>query len=230
MRVAKFSAAKLRVRSSVHLCAEKPFDMYTGNVVVDKTGAIDPNATVGFGYGDRYITTVGPQGVTLPDERTARWLVLTFHCYAALGCPGGVVNVTSVSFIQTGKRGLLRGSMYALVAVAMVATGRHSVLLLFAFPCNAGVGINAPVVGSFECDDAEVNAAVALSLTHAIVSMSDSLVDCPSREDGGWIEDAVPRSVCYTARGLVSRCAVACGQDFSARCPTHAVNDCVCAP
>ena len=49
-------------------------------------GCLTGAATVGYGYGDRYITTAGAQTVVLPDERTSRWMVLHVHCYTNLGC------------------------------------------------------------------------------------------------------------------------------------------------
>ncbi len=44
--------------------------------------------------------------------------------------------------------------------------------------------------GSFKCGDERVDSIVRLSLEHAIVSMSDTYVDTPGREDGQWLEDA----------------------------------------
>lgn len=46
------------------------------------------------------------------------------------------------------------------------------------------------VKGSFHCGDTRVDEIVRLSLEHAIVSMSDTYVDTPGREDGQWLEDA----------------------------------------
>eukprot|EP01116_Phalansterium_solitarium_P019929 TRINITY_DN5738_c0_g2_i4.p1 TRINITY_DN5738_c0_g2~~TRINITY_DN5738_c0_g2_i4.p1 ORF type:complete len:710 (+),score=121.51 TRINITY_DN5738_c0_g2_i4:516-2645(+) len=48
----------------------------------------------------------------------------------------------------------------------------------------------ADALGSFDCGDAVLQQIVSLCLIHAKVSMSDSFVDCPGREDGQWIEDA----------------------------------------
>jgi hypothetical protein len=44
--------------------------------------------------------------------------------------------------------------------------------------------------GSFSCGDKRIDAIVRLSLEHALVSMSDTYVDTPGREDGQWLEDA----------------------------------------
>lgn len=44
--------------------------------------------------------------------------------------------------------------------------------------------------GSFRCGDKRLDQIVRLSLEHAIVSMSDTYVDTPGREDGQWLEDA----------------------------------------
>jgi hypothetical protein len=46
------------------------------------------------------------------------------------------------------------------------------------------------VEGSFHSSDKRLDAVVRLSLEHAIVSMSDTYVDTPGREDGMWLEDA----------------------------------------
>lgn len=44
--------------------------------------------------------------------------------------------------------------------------------------------------GSFRCGDKRIDQIVRLSLEHAMVSMSDTYVDTPGREDGQWLEDA----------------------------------------
>ena len=46
------------------------------------------------------------------------------------------------------------------------------------------------VRGSFAASDAQMAQVVRLSLEHAMVSMSDTYVDTPGREDGQWLEDA----------------------------------------
>ncbi|SEB41741.1 alpha-L-rhamnosidase C-terminal domain-containing protein [Terriglobus roseus] len=46
------------------------------------------------------------------------------------------------------------------------------------------------VKGSFHSGAKRLDAVVRLSLEHAIVSMSDTYVDTPGREDGMWLEDA----------------------------------------
>jgi len=50
-------------------------------------------------------------------------------------------------------------------------------------------------VGSFRCGDRRLEQLVELCLIHAEVTMSDSYVDTPGREDGQWIEDARPRAL-----------------------------------
>ncbi len=50
------------------------------------------------------------------------------------------------------------------------------------------------MMGSFSCGDERVEQAVKLCLIHAEVTMCDSYVDTPGREDGQWIEDARPRA------------------------------------
>lgn len=48
----------------------------------------------------------------------------------------------------------------------------------------------ADIKGSFHCGNKRVDEIVRLSMEHAIVSMSDTYVDTPGREDGQWLEDA----------------------------------------
>ncbi|MBN1816574.1 MAG: hypothetical protein JW828_04390, partial [Sedimentisphaerales bacterium] len=49
--------------------------------------------------------------------------------------------------------------------------------------------------GSFACGNQHMDQIVQLCLIHAEVTMSDSYVDTPGREDGQWIEDARPRAL-----------------------------------
>ncbi len=51
------------------------------------------------------------------------------------------------------------------------------------------------LAGSFSCGDERIDQIVKLYLIHAEVTMSDSYVDTPGREDGQWIEDAQPRAL-----------------------------------
>ncbi len=46
------------------------------------------------------------------------------------------------------------------------------------------------IVGSFHCGNERIDQIIKLCLIHAEVTMSDSYVDTPGREDGQWIEDA----------------------------------------
>ena len=48
--------------------------------------------------------------------------------------------------------------------------------------------------GSFDCGDERIDQIVKLCLIHAEVTMSDTYVDTPGREDGQWIEDDRPRA------------------------------------
>lgn len=50
-------------------------------------------------------------------------------------------------------------------------------------------------VGTFACGDERIDQIVKLCLIHAEVTMSDTYVDTPGREDGQWIEDARPRAI-----------------------------------
>ncbi len=49
--------------------------------------------------------------------------------------------------------------------------------------------------GSFACGDERMDQIVKLCLIHAEVTMSDSYIDTPGREDGQWLEDARPRAI-----------------------------------
>jgi hypothetical protein len=48
----------------------------------------------------------------------------------------------------------------------------------------------ADVRGSFRASDPRIALIVQLTLEHALVSMSDTYVDTPGREDGQWLENA----------------------------------------
>jgi len=50
-------------------------------------------------------------------------------------------------------------------------------------------------VGSFQCGNELMHQIVKLCLIHAEVTMSDTYVDTPGREDGQWIEDDRPRAI-----------------------------------
>jgi len=49
-------------------------------------------------------------------------------------------------------------------------------------------------IGTFACGDQRIDQIVKLCLIHAEVTMIDTYVDTPGREDGQWIEDARPRA------------------------------------
>jgi len=58
---------------------ELSYSQYSGQRLVKTNGWLNPEAVVGPGYADRYITRAGLQRFELPDERTARWLALHVH-------------------------------------------------------------------------------------------------------------------------------------------------------
>ena len=72
------------------------------------------------------------------------------------------------------------------------------------FPSNGSVRIQRlgivksqyPIdpVGDFSCGDEIIDRIVRLMATHAEITMTDSYIDTPGREDGQWIEDARPRA------------------------------------
>jgi len=53
---------------------EIAYTQYKGERPVHTDGWLNPEAVVGPGYADRYITRTGVQRFEVPDERTARWL------------------------------------------------------------------------------------------------------------------------------------------------------------
>jgi len=59
--------------------AETAYMQYKGDRPVHPDGWLNPEAVVGPGYADRYITRAGAQHFEVPDERTARWLTLHIH-------------------------------------------------------------------------------------------------------------------------------------------------------
>lgn len=76
---------------------EIPRSQYDGEMQVDpNTGWIDPTGVVGERYGDRYITRDGKQYVEMPDERTARWLMLQVHFKKA-----GTLNIKDVGMVKS---------------------------------------------------------------------------------------------------------------------------------
>ena len=58
---------------------EIAYTQYKGERPVHTDGWLNPEAVVGPGYADRYITRSGAQRFEVPDERTARWLTLHIH-------------------------------------------------------------------------------------------------------------------------------------------------------
>jgi hypothetical protein len=58
---------------------EIAYTQYKGERPVHPDGWVNPEAVVGPGYADRYITRAGAQRFEVPDERTARWLTLHIH-------------------------------------------------------------------------------------------------------------------------------------------------------
>jgi hypothetical protein len=58
---------------------EIAYTQYKGERPVHTDGWLNPEAVVGAGYADRYITRAGAQRFEVPDERTARWLTLHIH-------------------------------------------------------------------------------------------------------------------------------------------------------
>ena len=119
------------------LCAEKP--------VLLADGSFDPEMIVGTPFGDRVILGKGSQTIEIPEERTWRWLMVTWRHATA------PIEIGSFS----------------------IMTSQHP----------------APGLGSFEASPPEIPKLVELCLDHAKVTMSDTYVDTPGREDAQWLED-----------------------------------------
>jgi hypothetical protein len=132
--------------------AELAYSQYSGERHVGEDGRVNPEAVVGPGYADRYITRAGLQRVELPDERTARWLSIQVRFPAAAG-----VVLKQVGIVKSQ------------------------------YPVRQ--------LGTFDCGDERIAQIVKLALIHAEVSMNDTYVDTPGREDGQWIEDSRVRAI-----------------------------------
>jgi hypothetical protein len=86
---------------------EVSYSQYSGKSFVKLDGSLDPNAVVGTGYGDRYITGEGPQYVEMPDERTARWWTLQIHFSV-----DGEITLKQAGFIRSQYPVTLLGSFH----------------------------------------------------------------------------------------------------------------------
>jgi len=124
---------------------ETRVDLRTGKLMLREDGSFDPELVCGGPYGDRVVLRRGKQTIELPEERTCRWMMITWRKATA------AIKVRSVS----------------------VMTSQHP----------------APGKGTFQSDQPEVAPLVRLGLIHARITMSDTYVDTPGREDAQWLED-----------------------------------------
>lgn len=116
--------------------------------------------------------------------------------------PDGWINTEGVVGVGYADR-IITAAGRQMVELPDERTARWLTLHLH-FPSDGSVQIERlgivksqyPVnpVGDFSCGDEIVDRIVRLMLTHAEITMSDSYVDTPGREDGQWIEDARPRA------------------------------------
>ena len=88
--------------------AENPYLQFNGARPVAVDGCLNPEAVVGRGYADRYITRAGAQRYEVPDERTARWLTLHIHFRKE-----GRVALRDRGIVQSQYPATLRGSFDA---------------------------------------------------------------------------------------------------------------------
>jgi hypothetical protein len=120
-------------------------DLHGEKPILLSDGSFDPEFTVGSPSGDRVVLRAGAQSIEIPEERTLRWLMVTWRQATA------PIEIGSIS----------------------IMTSQHP----------------APELGSFEVDLPEIPQFVQLCLDHARVTMSDTYVDTPGREDAQWLED-----------------------------------------
>ena len=194
---------------------EKAIDLYTGDAFVLPSGWLNPiggclpsiggllahlmmaerlprlalAGIVGHGLGDRYIASGGTREIVqLPDERTARWMVLQVTFPPSTRRAASVAMTPTINQIRWGSLGCwCAGRTLTLESCGVCPS----------FPVE-------PQIGSFSCGDATIdNGIVPLALEHIKVAMSDVLCDTPGREDGQWIEDARSVSVARWLRDYV---------------------------
>lgn len=117
--------------------------------------------------------------------------------------PDGWINPAGVVGAGYGDRYITRAGKQS-VEMPDERTARWMALHVY-FPADGTITLESagivksqyPIraVGSFECGNKQIDQIVQLCLTHAEVTMIDTYVDTPGREDGQWIEDARPRAV-----------------------------------
>lgn len=125
-------------------------DLCSGKPVLLKDGSFDPELIVGTPFGDRITLRKGAQIIEIPEERTWRWLMITWRNASA---PVVMKSATSQS-------------------------SQHPV----------------PQLGTFHSSQRDIPKLVELCLDHTKVTMSDTYVDTPGREDGQWLEDIQHRA------------------------------------
>ncbi len=148
--------------------------------------------------------------VTLQNAPAGAWIDFGY-CELAIAqysgdqhvLPNGWINPAGVVGPGYGDRYITRTGSQS-VELPDERTARWMTLHIH-FPTNGTITLNSvgivrsqyPVrhIGTFDCGDKRIQQIVELCLTHAEVTMSDTYVDTPGREDGQWIEDARPRAV-----------------------------------
>ena len=127
------------------------YDLHAEKPVLLDDGSFDPELTVGTPFGDRITLRKGPQSLEIPEERTWRWLMITWRNANA------PIDIGSIS----------------------IMTSQHP----------------TPELGSFSAPgQRDISKLVELCLDHAKVTMSDTYVDTPGREDAQWLEDIQHRA------------------------------------
>jgi len=143
--IALSSTARVSARFEYAEISENPYD---GRPLVHEDGRLDPGGVVSADYAD--MLRVEPSGRhrwEIPEERTLRWLRVTFSFETA-----GEIDVRDLGVVSTQT--------------------------------------DVDLQGSFDAGDADIASFVTLALIHARVTMTDTYVDTPGREDGQWVEDA----------------------------------------
>ncbi len=144
-------------------------------------GHFDPEFTCGSPFGDRVILRGGPQTITLPEERTWRYLLI--H-QTTMNSEQGSVN---------SEQGAVPNPSDPLFTAHCPLFTDHCSLLTAIFcrvsqhPVTQTGTFNLPHPSTF--NSTTLQPLIRLCLDHARITMSDTYVDTTGREDAQWLED-----------------------------------------
>ncbi|RRJ95259.1 alpha-L-rhamnosidase [Opitutaceae bacterium TAV4] len=137
-------------------------------------GHFDPEFTCGTPFGDQIILRGGPQTITLPEERTWRYLLI--H-QTTMNSEQGSVN-SEQGAVPNPSDPLFTVHCSLLTAISC-RVSQHPVTQTGTF--------NLPHPSTF--DSTTLQPLIRLCLDHARITMSDTYVDTTGREDAQWLED-----------------------------------------